>query len=110
MARPTDWQDTTLALSMVSGANTSLGLVGSLSTADLRGATLIRTIVRCDFNSTTVAGAWGVQQAIVAIGIVSQELRAFSQTPSVSPFPRDSCPPSGFLIRLGHTPASSTAL
>ena len=97
MARPTDWQDTTIAFSMVSGANTSLGLVGSLSTADLRGATLIRTIVRLDFHSTTVAGAWGVHQALAAIGIISQE--AFAAGVFPDPRTQDEKPPRGWIYK-----------
>ncbi len=97
MPRPTDWQDTIMNLGAGSGAQASISLDGALTAADLRGATLIRTIVRLGAFSTTVAGAWGLQRVDVAIGIVSRD--AFTAGTFPDPVTADDKPPRGWIWR-----------
>jgi len=84
MPRQTDWVDTNNALVITAGSQQSLSLITGLSPGDMRGATLIRTIVRMSLSSTSVAGAWGVQKVDVGIGITSQEAFAAGVLPDPS--------------------------
>jgi len=97
VARPTEWQDTVIDMFAVSGANVSVGLTLGLTAADLRGATVIRTIVALAFHSVDAAGAWGIQQVHLGIGIISEE--AF--TANVLPDPRtaEDRPSRGWMYR-----------
>ena len=73
MPRPTDWVDTRFASNVLNNGNRPVSLLTGMNPVDLRGSTLIRTIIALDFASETVAGAWGVQHIDLAIGIASQE-------------------------------------
>ncbi len=84
MARPTDWVDTAVNLTVAAAGQTVISLITGLSPADMRGTTLIRTLVRLFFSSTTVAGAWGFQVAHIGIGITSQEAFAAGVVPDPS--------------------------
>jgi len=98
MARATDWIDTILNLAPAAGGGAaSLSLDGVLTAADLRGATVIRTIVRLNVSSTSVAGAWGVQRVDMAIGIASRE--AFTATVFPDPGTGTERPPRGWIWR-----------
>ena len=97
MARPTDWVDTTVNVSAATAAQGSLSLITGLEPSDMRGATVIRTIVRLWAHSTTVAGAWGVQMCDLAIGITSQEAFAASTFPD--PSQSSEKPPRGWMYR-----------
>ena len=81
MPRQTDWVDTTIARSVASGAQDFFSLATGMAPINLRGATLIRTIIRLDLHSATVAGAWGVQRLQMGIGITSQEAFAAGVLP-----------------------------
>ena len=97
MPRPTDWQDTVTNFQPDSGAQASASLDGVLTPVDLRGATLIRTIVQMGAHSRTVAGAWGVQRLTMVIGIVSRE--AFTAGVFPDPVTSDDKPPRGGIWR-----------
>ena len=97
MPRPTDWQDTVFNQSAVAGAQNSISLDGVLTAADLRGTTLIRTIIRLNLQSATVAGAWGSQRADIGIGIVSRD--AFTAGSFPDPVTGDDKPPRGWVWR-----------
>ena len=97
MARPTDWQDTILNLPATSGNSNSLALDGVLTAVDLRGTTLIRTIIRLNVQSATVAGAWGTQRLDLGIGIVSRE--AFTAGALPDPATAGDKPPRGWIWR-----------
>ena len=84
MPRPTDWVDTIINQAVNNGGETIIDLLSSLSPADMRGATLIRTLVSLSFQSGTVAGAWGTQRFDTGIGISSQEAFAASALPDPS--------------------------
>ena len=97
MARPTDWIDTRISIAPNSGGQANTSLVSGFTGIDLRGVTVVRTIIRLSLFSTTVAGAWGVQTVDLAMGIVSRE----SFTASVLPDPSSDSekPPLGWMWR-----------
>ncbi len=97
MARPTDWVDTLISFSVANAGQTNTSLITGLSPADMRGATLIRTLVKFGFASQTVAGAWGVQEINLAIGVASQEAFAAGVLPDPN-VPTDK-PPRGWVYR-----------
>ena len=81
MPRPTDWVDTVLSLSITSGGQSNVSLITGLAPSDLRGATLIRTLIRMTMSSTTISGAWGSMAMNMAIGITDQEAFAAGVLP-----------------------------
>ena len=99
MPRPTDWNDTLLAETVASTGQGIASLTSNLSSVDLRGATLIRTILTISMYSSSVSGAWGTQRVNMAIGITSQE--AFSAGVVPDPISVLEKPPQGWLWR-GH--------
>ncbi len=96
-ARMTDWMDTVITLNPTNGGSDNVSLITGAAPINMRGATLIRTLVRLDFSSATVAGAWGIHECQFAIGIASQE--AFAA--GVLPDPRTATdkPPRGWVYR-----------
>ena len=84
MPRATDWNDTLINLSPTSGAQGLTTLQGSFAPEDMRGVTVIRTIVSLSMFSETIAGAYGVQRLDMAIGIASQEAFAAAVLPDPS--------------------------
>ncbi len=97
MARATDWIDTLVSMSPASGGSSNVSLITGAAPINMRGVTLIRTIVSLSLVSTTVAGAWGVQQAQIAIGITSQE--AFAAGVFPDPSSATDKPPRGWVYR-----------
>jgi len=81
MPRMTDWIDTVLALSIPTGGQANLSLITGAAPINMRGVTLIRTIINLNIISETTAGAWGIQQLDMAIGITSQEAFAAGTLP-----------------------------
>ncbi len=73
MPRPMRWIDTIIGVNTPDGAADTESLMTSIGPVDTRGVTVIRTIVRLDLMSSTVAGAWGSQSVNLAIGIAGQE-------------------------------------
>lgn len=73
VARPTDWLDTLVALDPVSGAQANQSLMGAVTNVEARRYTVIRTLIRLELSSSTVAGAWGRQLVDIGIGIASVE-------------------------------------
>jgi len=106
MPRSTDWIDTVLVLDPNSGSSSNISLITGLAPVNLRGATLIRTIIRLDFCSSSIAGAYGVQLVQLGIGIASQE--AFAA--GVLPDPRISTdsPARGWIWRSAIAPAQNS--
>ncbi len=82
--RPTRWVDTIVGLVLSDAGGTLVSLLPGVGPVDTRGVTLIRTIIRLDLLSTTVAGAWGAQSATLAIGIAGQEAFAANVVPDPS--------------------------
>jgi len=97
MPRKTDWVDTIIDLTPAPGGQDSVTLLTGLTANDMRGATLIRTILRLAYGSTTVAGAWGTSRIDIAIGIISTE--AFSAGAFPDPNTAGDRPPRGWLWR-----------
>ena len=73
MARRNKWQDTLVALTVGSGTQGSESLMGTVTPNESEGETLVRTIAELSMNSTTVAGAWGLQILDIGLGMMSQE-------------------------------------
>ena len=67
---------------------------------NMRGMTLIRTIISVSAFSTTVAGAWGVQTVDIGIGVASQEAFAALVLPDPSS-PVDK-PPRGWIWKTNR--------
>ena len=95
--RQTDWVDTVLSLTVVSGASQEVSLLSGVAPVNMRGTTAIRTIIELSMHSATVAGAWGTQELNMAIGIASQEAFAAGVLPDPST-PADR-PPRGWMWR-----------
>ncbi len=81
MPRMTDWVDTRIGLTATTGSQVSTRVDGGSTQVVQRGTTIIRTIVSLDMSSSSVAGAFGVQIADMAIGIVSREAFAAGTFP-----------------------------
>ncbi len=71
--RQTDWVDTRIGLTIANNAQDTARVDGGSTQVVLRGTTIIRTIVSLYIVSTTVAGAWGIQELDLAIGISERE-------------------------------------
>jgi len=97
MPRKTDWVDTIVGLTPAAGGQDSVTLLTGLTANEMRGATMIRTILRLAFGSTSVAGAWGVSRIDIAIGIISQE--AFAAGAFPDPNTAGDRPPRGWIWR-----------
>ena len=85
MSRQTRWIDTVVDQNAANGANAALSLLGGVGPVDTRGVTIIRTMVRLAFRSTSVAGAWGTQDVNIGIGIASQAAFAIGITALPTP-------------------------
>ena len=107
MPRQTDWIDTNFALAPASGAQDSVSLITGAAPINMRGVTLIRTIISIGLSSATVAGAWGVQTLNLAIGITSQEAFAAGVLPD--PNVATDKPPRGWVWR-GHKMAAQNGI
>ncbi len=99
MARMTDWQDTIVSELVASGGVAVNSLTGVLTLGEQRGMTLVRTLVRLDFSSNTVAGAWGVNQLDFGIGVSSQQAFAVGVTALPNPSQAAGKPPRGWVYR-----------
>jgi len=97
MPRQTDWVDTIFNATVLTGGQELFSLATGLAPLNLRGSTLIRTIVRLSLSSSSVSGAWGIQQAHFAIGITSQEAFAAGVVPD--PATALDKPPRGWIYR-----------
>ena len=100
MPRQTDWVDTRVVLSPSSGGTETDGLMTGVLPVDMRGMTLIRTIVTLSAYSQTSAGAWGVQQIDIGIGVASQE--AFAANVLPDPAISTDKPPRGWVYRTSR--------
>ena len=107
MPRPTDWIDTIVNQSVGTGGQAFQSLMTGVAPVNMRGMTLIRTIVSLDVFSTSIAGAYGVQSCNLAIGIASQE--AFAA--GVFPDPNNATdkPPRGWVYRTCRCVAQNGA-
>jgi len=97
MPRPTDWIDTTPSFITPTGGQSFQSLMIGVAPVNMRGMTLIRTILSMTFSSTTVAGAWGRQSVHLAIGVASQEAFAAGALPDPA-VPTDK-PPRGWVYK-----------
>ncbi len=97
MARPTDWIDTLVSLNPTTGGQDFQSLMTGVAPVNMRGMTVIRTIISLGMISTTTAGAWGAQRMDVAIGIASQE--AFAAGVLSDPQTGTDKPPRGWVWR-----------
>jgi len=79
--RPTRWLDTIVGNTIVNAGQAVVSLLAGIGPVDTRGVTVIRTIIRLDIVSTSVAGAWGSQSVDLAMGIASQEAFAAAVVP-----------------------------
>jgi len=82
MPRPTDWIDTIISLTLAPmGGSAIQSLMTGVAPVNMRGMTLIRTIISLSLVSQTVAGAWGVQRANLGIGVADQDAFAAGALP-----------------------------
>ena len=81
MPRPTDWIDTLVQIETSAGACAQDSLMTGVAPVNMRGMTVIRTIVALSLFSNTVAGAWGCMRVNLGIGIASQEAFAAGVIP-----------------------------
>ena len=81
MPRPTDWIDTLVDESITTTADKSKSLMTGVAPVNMRGMTLIRTILMLTLYSNTTAGAWGVQRVDMGIGVASQDAFAANALP-----------------------------
>ena len=73
MARQNEWKDNLISVGLATGAGTFESLVANFTEPDKRGMTLVRTLIRLTAFSTSIAGAYGVQNISMGIGVASQE-------------------------------------
>ena len=98
MPRPTDWIDNTGGVVTLAGGLGKLDLTAAFSQTDLRGVTLIRTLVELGAYSTTIAGAYGVSTLYMGIGIAARD--AFPVTGAIpDPGSGSEKPPRGWIWR-----------
>jgi len=97
VTRQVDWQDTQISLEIASGAQGNTRVDGSVTDVVARRLTAIRTIISMDVFSTSVAGAWGVQECAIGIGVISREAFAAGVLPD--PVEATDKPTRGWLWR-----------
>jgi len=97
VTRQVDWQDTQVSEAVVSGAQGSVRVDGSVTDVVARRMTAIRTIISLDVFSTTVAGAYGVQEIALGLGVISRE--AFAAGVFPDPVEATDKPTRGWLWR-----------
>jgi len=98
MPRPTDWIDTLVVLSAAAmGGQANQSLMTGVAPVNMRGMTLIRTIISLGMVSTTTAGAWAAQSINMGIGVASQEAFAAGVLPD--PDSATDKPPRGWVWR-----------
>jgi len=97
VTRQVDWTDTVVSETIASVAQGSVRVDGSVTDVVARRLTVVRTIISLDILSTTVAGAWGVQEAALGIGVVSRE--AFAAGVFPDPVEATDKPTRGWLWR-----------
>jgi len=105
MPRPTDWVDTILFKQAATASQQSNSLMTGVAPVNMRGMTLIRTIVSLSLFSNSVAGAWGVARCDFAIGVASQE--AFAAGVFPDPAASTDKPPRGWVYRTSKTVAQN---
>ncbi len=96
-ARPTDWLDTRLGMTVTSGGQQNQSLMGAVTNIEARRYTCIRMFVRIECHSNSVAGAYGVQQLDIGIGITSVE--AFNAGVLPDPNVDNDKPAKGWMYR-----------
>ena len=97
MPRPTDWIDTRVNLTIASPSQGRQSLMTGVAPVNMRGMTLIRTIISLGMYSASIAGAWGVQNCDIGIGVASQEAFAAGVVPD--PSADADKPPRGWVYR-----------
>ena len=107
MPRPTEWLDTIIDKAVVEGGQGLATLITGLAPSDMRGTTVIRTLVSLGIASSTVAGAWGVGRVDMAIGIASQEAFAAGVIPD--PVTSTDRPARGWMWRTSRMVAQNGA-
>jgi len=96
-ARPTDWLDTRLGMTVASGAQSSQSLMGAVSNIEARRYTLIRSLLRLELLSLSTAVAYGVQIVDIGVGIISVE--AFTAGVFPDPNVDNDKPAKGWIYR-----------
>jgi len=89
--RRTTWVDTLVGFTVANGAQGLVSLATGVSPTFTQEATILRTIYKLYLMSTTVAGAWGVQQVDLGWAVASQEAFAAGTVPDpavATDFPR----------------------
>ena len=99
MPRQTEWKDNMISQVVAAGATALESLVANFTDPDKRGMTLVRTLIRLEAMSTTVAGAWGVQIASMGIGVASQEAFNLGVTAVSDPQTEANKPTRGWVWR-----------
>ncbi len=100
MARPTDWVDTLIEdTTATQTTSPPISLLGGLTLADMRGLTLIRTIIRLSLSPITTAGAWGVANVTIGIGVTSRDAFGIGAAAVPDPGIATDTPPRGWVYR-----------
>ena len=105
MPRATDWIDTLVNTTVATGAQSRTDLVSGIGAIDLRGATVIRTLLSLSFMSSSIAGAYGGQRIDLGILIASREAEAAGVVPD--PGVAGDHPPRGWLYRTSRVVAQN---
>jgi len=95
--RITQWQDNFVQLSLASGAQGNDTLVGDLDQTQIRGLTLLRTLLHIWCYPTTIGGADGAQQIDLGIGVLSREAQIGGVFPD--PDTPEDAPARGWVYR-----------
>ena len=97
MVRQVRWYDNVLNMNTAAGTQDTEGLVGGITLDQGRRGTVTRIVYDLSFASNTVAGAYGLQQLGIGMGIASQE--AFAANALPEPESETEFPVTGWLYR-----------
>ena len=100
--RRTRWVDDHVGATIANGGQLNTSLWGAVLQNDLWGGTITRVVGTLDLVSTTVAGVWGVQEAFIGMGVVSQEAFAAGSASLPSPSVDTEYPVGGWILRTNR--------
>ena len=107
MPRTTEWKDNIVSFNLATGAGAFESLVVNFSEPDKRGMTLVRTLLRLNFFSTSIAGAYGVQIVSLGIAVAFQEAFAVGLTALSDPQTESDRPIRGWVYRTQVAPSQN---
>ena len=102
MARRTRWIDHHVAETIATAGQANTSLWGNVLQNDIRAGTITRVVGSLQMVSTSIAGAYGVQEIAIGFGVVGQQ--AFNEgSPSLpNPMVMSEFPVRGWIWRTSH--------